>query len=102
MCASDQDEKHEETVVCCEDMMKAYDRVQWAFFEQILARFGFSHGWISVIMRCVTSANSLLSRMRFFERIFTIYRTTAGRSTTPIFITIMCGRLLISFKQLAR
>lgn len=38
------------------DMMKAYDRVEWNFLEQMMARFGFTEGWIQMIMRCVTSA----------------------------------------------
>ena len=41
MCASDQDEKHEETVVCCEDMMKAYDRVRGRFLSRFLQGLDF-------------------------------------------------------------
>jgi hypothetical protein len=37
------------------DMMKAYDRVEWIFLEQIMAKMGFSQRWIEVIMRCVSS-----------------------------------------------
>jgi hypothetical protein len=38
------------------DMMKAYDRVEWRFLEEILTKLGFSSNWISMIMRCVKSA----------------------------------------------
>lgn len=38
------------------DMTKAYDRVEWMFLEQMLAKYGFAEGWIQMVMRCVTSA----------------------------------------------
>ena len=37
------------------DMMKAYDRVEWVFLEQMLKKLGFADRWIAMIMRCVTS-----------------------------------------------
>jgi hypothetical protein len=37
------------------DMMKAYDRVEWIFLEQIMVKMGFSQRWIEMIMRCVSS-----------------------------------------------
>jgi hypothetical protein len=38
------------------DMMKAYDRVEWVFLEQMMARMGFSHNWVQMVMRCLRSA----------------------------------------------
>jgi hypothetical protein len=37
------------------DMMKAYDRVEWIFLEQLLLRLGFAHSWVEMIMRCVST-----------------------------------------------
>jgi hypothetical protein len=34
-------------------MMKDYDRVEWVFLEAVLAKMGFSHAWISMVMRLV-------------------------------------------------
>ena len=31
------------------DMMKAYDRVSWLFFIQVLRLFGFSEVWIDMV-----------------------------------------------------
>jgi hypothetical protein len=39
------------------DMSKAYDRVEWDFFEAIMYRMGFGQKWIEMIMMCVKSAN---------------------------------------------
>jgi hypothetical protein len=37
------------------DMMKAYDRVEWIFLEQLLLKLGFAHSWVEMIMRCVST-----------------------------------------------
>jgi hypothetical protein len=37
------------------DMMKAYDRVEWVFLEDMMLKMGFSPVWVSMIMRCVRS-----------------------------------------------
>ena len=35
------------------DMSKAYDRVDWAFVENIMRKLGFAERWISLLMECI-------------------------------------------------
>ncbi|XP_074314409.1 uncharacterized protein LOC141649624 [Silene latifolia] len=37
------------------DMAKAYDRVEWVFLHKVLLAMGFDNGWVSNVMRCVSS-----------------------------------------------
>lgn len=37
------------------DMSKAYDRIDWGFFELIMLKLGFDSSWVSLIMMCIRS-----------------------------------------------
>ena len=39
------------------DMKKAYDRVNWSFFKQILLNLGFHEHWVKMVMDCVKSVS---------------------------------------------
>jgi hypothetical protein len=39
------------------DMAKAYDRVEWEYLREIMLKLGFHEGFVSLIMRCVTSVS---------------------------------------------
>ncbi|XP_060965512.1 uncharacterized protein LOC133034440 [Cannabis sativa] len=39
------------------DLSKAYDRIEWNFLDSVLRKIGFSDRWISLVMKCVSSAS---------------------------------------------
>ncbi|CAN6556903.1 unnamed protein product [Malus baccata var. baccata] len=44
---------HEGSFALKLDLSKAYDRVEWDFFEAMMLKLGFDSKWVSVVMMCV-------------------------------------------------
>ena len=38
-------------------MVKAYDRIEWCFLEQVLHNIGFPDHWTNLVMKCVTTVS---------------------------------------------
>ena len=53
------------------DMHKAYDRVEWGFLENIMAKIGFDQRWIKLVTACVTSVRYNVRFNNFETDIFT-------------------------------
>lgn len=39
------------------DISKEYDRVEWEFLKCTMERLGFSHKWLELVMRCISSTS---------------------------------------------
>lgn len=48
-------EKKNDWVTLKLDINKAYDRVEWIFYRQVMEKLGFSNKWVALIMNCVTT-----------------------------------------------
>lgn len=42
------------------DILKAYDNVIWDFIPKFLAKFGFDHGVVNLLMECITIVRYLM------------------------------------------
>ena len=40
-----------------EDMAKAYDRVEWAFLDNVMLRMGFDVKWVQLIITFISSVS---------------------------------------------
>lgn len=36
------------------DMSKAYNRVEWSFFKDVMLQMGFNNRWVTLVMECIT------------------------------------------------
>lgn len=39
------------------DISKSYDKLEWPFLEKMMRTLGFDEGWITWVMRCVTTVS---------------------------------------------
>ncbi|KAA3472329.1 reverse transcriptase [Gossypium australe] len=80
-------------------MSKAYDRVEWAFLEEIIRKMGFKPRWIRLIMKCISTISySVISRKYLF------FPTRGLRKGDPLssFLFLIYGEGLSSLMRLAQ
>jgi hypothetical protein len=78
------------------DMHKAYDRVEWGFLRDMMAKLGFDERWVNMIMTCVTTVNY---RVWFNSDETETFSPTRGlRQGDPLspYLFLLCGEGLSS------
>ena len=64
------------------DIMKAYDRVEWAYSRAIMTRMGFVDAWVNRIMACVETVSFLVRVNGVFSE----------QSNIFLYLPVMCRR----------
>jgi hypothetical protein len=78
------------------DMIKAYDRVEWAYLQGILQKLGFDEQWVSLVMRCVGTVNF---QIKVNGELLQSFKPSRGlRQGDPIspYLFLLCGEGLSS------
>ena len=80
------------------DIQKAYDMVNWRFLCKTLEAFGFSHQWINLIFKCISTTKISVLVNGSPEGFFKISRgIKQGDPLSPFLYIIMAkafGRLI--------
>ncbi|GMI95786.1 hypothetical protein HRI_003247900 [Hibiscus trionum] len=68
------------------DIEKAFDKVEWSFFENVMNRMGFVPSWVSIIIRCISSASFTVKVNNSFSPFFKPQRgLRQGDPLSPFF-----------------
>lgn len=82
------------------DISKAYDRVEWAYLEDMMRRLGFRERWINLMMMCVNTVSySVLVNKEPNGRIFPTRGLRQGDSIS-LYLFLLCAEGLLAMLRL--
>jgi C4-type Zn-finger protein len=83
------------------DIMKAYDRVEWPYLQEIMRKHGFAEACISLIMQCFTTVSlEVKVNCKLFASCRTSRGLRQGGSNFTILVLDMWGGSFFSSQEL--
>ncbi|KAA3470958.1 reverse transcriptase [Gossypium australe] len=83
------------------DMSKTYDRVEWDFLKQMMARMGFDESWIQLIMKCISTVSYSAVLNGTPWKVFTPGRDLCQGDPLSPFLFLICSEGLSTLLRLA-